>query len=93
MQFALTLEYIELTLYEEGVNTFFDQDFKNAGYQAEDRWRFKEIISQEIEHIGELRRSLGMMGAVPTEPCQCEWSPERTWWLLIIVHRQFARSS
>lgn len=43
---ALTLEYLEINLYETVVNTYSNQDFKDAGYTAADRDTFLQIIQQ-----------------------------------------------
>jgi len=69
LQFALTLEYLELNLYEKGVNMFNDTDFQNAGYGVSARERFEEIIGQEMEHISMLQSTVKMMGDTPTSPC------------------------
>lgn len=69
LQFALTLELLEINLYETVVTTYSDSDFVNAGFQAADRDTFLQIITQELNHIASIRSNIEMMGATPVQPC------------------------
>jgi len=69
LQYALSLELFEITVYEAGVTKFSASDFASAGYSEDTYYRFEEIISQELGHIGEIRRSIYMLGGTPVQAC------------------------
>lgn len=57
---ALSLELLEINLYETVVVTFDDDAFKQNGFTVADRATIKQIISQEKAHIGAIRRDIKM---------------------------------
>ncbi|KAK9894081.1 hypothetical protein P389DRAFT_198175 [Cystobasidium minutum MCA 4210] len=70
LQFALSLEYLEINLYETVVTTFDGNAFESAGFSRADRATFKQIIAQEKAHIGALRRDVYQLGGTPVKPCK-----------------------
>ena len=59
VQFALTLEHLEVAYYTFGLQKFSESDFINAGYTPLVRRRFEEIFEHEQEHVALLTAALG----------------------------------
>jgi len=70
LNFALILEYLELNLYETVVTTYDNNAFEQAGFTANDRSTFKQIINQEKQHIAFLQDNVRMLGGEVIQPCK-----------------------
>ncbi|KAI1073542.1 ferritin-like domain-containing protein [Whalleya microplaca] len=66
---ALYQEWIELDLFHWGLATFSDEDFENAGLNAEDRFLLEFMADQEVGHAAALTNMLG-----PQAPVQCTYN-------------------
>jgi len=73
LQFALTLEYLELNLYETVVTKYDNSAFEKAGFTANDRSTFLQIITEEQMHIAALQKNVKMLGNTPTQPCTYDY--------------------
>jgi hypothetical protein len=47
LNYALSLEYLESKFYEEGLNNYTEQDFRNAGYNDSFYRNLQEICFDE----------------------------------------------
>lgn len=56
---ALYQEYIELDLFHNGLAKFSDEDFENAGLNAEDRYLIQFMADQEVGHANMITNILG----------------------------------
>lgn len=65
---ALILEYLELNLYETVVTTYDNNAFEQAGFTANDRSTFKQIINQEKQHIAFLQDNVRMRTSPSIDP-------------------------
>ena len=59
LQFALTLENLESTFYNQALDRFDEQAFANAGYEPWVRGRFEQIREHEQTHVEFLAKALG----------------------------------
>lgn len=59
LQFALTLEHLESTFYSQGLSTYSQQDFVDAGLEPWVYGRFKQIGEHEASHVELLTSALG----------------------------------
>ena len=59
LQFALTLEHIESTFYQEALAKFDASAFQEAGYADWVRGRFEQISQHEQTHVAFLTDALG----------------------------------
>ncbi len=66
LNFALTLEHLEVAFYTQGLNKFNATDFKTAGLPDFARGRFEEILQNEQAHVDALSSALGPNA---TNPC------------------------
>jgi hypothetical protein len=66
---ALYQEWIELDLFNNGLATFSEQDFLDAGLTAEDRYLIQFMAEQEVGHATLLSNILG-----PAAPPQCTYN-------------------
>jgi hypothetical protein len=62
-------EWIELDLFHNGLATFSEQDFQDAGLTAEDRHLIEFMADQEVGHATLLSNILG-----PAAPPQCTYN-------------------
>ncbi|KAJ9631259.1 hypothetical protein H2204_008201 [Knufia peltigerae] len=69
LQFALTLEHLENTFYQEAFNTFKLQDFINAGFSEEFFVNMQFIAFDESTHVSLLQAAISSAGVVPVLPC------------------------
>ncbi|OTA99612.1 hypothetical protein M426DRAFT_269063 [Hypoxylon sp. CI-4A] len=66
---ALYQEWIELDLFHWGLARFSDDEFKQAGLDAEDRFLIQFMANQEVGHATALTNMLG-----PQAPVQCTYN-------------------
>ena len=59
LQFALTLENLESTFYNQALDRFDEQAFANAGYEPWVRGRFEQIREHQQMHVDVLTQALG----------------------------------
>ncbi|EXJ85116.1 hypothetical protein A1O3_05791 [Capronia epimyces CBS 606.96] len=70
LQFALTLEHLENTFYQEAFNTFSLQHFLDAGFSEEFFLNLEFIAADEAAHVTLLETAILSAGVVPVAPCQ-----------------------
>ncbi|EXJ85743.1 hypothetical protein A1O1_06111 [Capronia coronata CBS 617.96] len=70
LQFALTLEHLENTFYQEAFNTFNLQHFVDAGFSEDFFLNLKFIAADESAHVTTLETAILGAGIVPVAPCQ-----------------------
>ena len=66
LNFALTLENLEVAFYGTGLSMFSDADFEAAGFSSDIRGRFVEIMENEQTHQRVLTE---LLGEFATQPC------------------------
>ncbi|WRT69285.1 uncharacterized protein IL334_006269 [Kwoniella shivajii] len=59
LQYALTLENLEKTLYADALSQFDDAAFEAAGYPSWVRGRYEQIAGHESDHVSLLSGALG----------------------------------
>ena len=65
LNFALTLEHLDSTLYSQGLETFGDQDFVDAGYDASVRDYLAQIVENELTQVEFLSQTIEDLGGEP----------------------------
>ncbi|KAK7001347.1 protein rds1 [Favolaschia claudopus] len=70
LNYALTLEHLESTFYQQGLAKFSASDFKNAGFPDWVRGRFQQISDHEATHVSFLSTALTTAGAEAVAPCE-----------------------
>ncbi|CAN5598518.1 hypothetical protein BH23CHL5_BH23CHL5_24660 [soil metagenome] len=65
LNYALTLEHLEATLYREANATFADQDYIDAGYDASVRVKIVDIGDHEATHVATLTQVIMDLGGEP----------------------------
>ncbi|KAK5449592.1 hypothetical protein LTS15_008667 [Exophiala xenobiotica] len=70
LQFALTLEHLENTFYQEAFNTFQLQDFIDAGFSEEFFINLQFIAFDESTHVSVLQSALSSAGVAPVQACE-----------------------
>jgi hypothetical protein len=58
LNYALTLEHLEASFYEEGLKNFTQEDFVKAGMKDPFYANLKEVASDEKEHVDFLTSAL-----------------------------------
>lgn len=58
LNYALTLEHLEATFYEEGLNNYTREDFVKAGFKDSFYVNLQEIASDEKTHVSFLTQAL-----------------------------------
>ncbi|KAJ5938037.1 hypothetical protein N7454_004379 [Penicillium verhagenii] len=69
LNYALTLEHLEATFYEEGLKNYTREDFLEAGFQDPFYANLQEVASDEKKHVAFLTQALTAAGASPVERC------------------------
>ncbi|KAJ5979602.1 hypothetical protein N7481_006900 [Penicillium waksmanii] len=58
LNYALTLEHLEATFYEEGLNNYTREDFVKAGFKDPFYANLQEVASDEKTHVAFLTQAL-----------------------------------
>lgn len=69
LQFALTLEWLEASFYQQGFAQFPDDQFAALGLSAAQLADLKGIGSSEEAHVGLLQSAIAQAGVQPVQPC------------------------
>ncbi|KAI9344855.1 ferritin-like domain-containing protein, partial [Zopfochytrium polystomum] len=69
LQFALLLEQLESTFYQQGLTKFGADAFTAAGIPVAVRNQFQVILLDELTHVSFLQQVITKAGAVPNLPC------------------------
>ncbi|KAI1853656.1 hypothetical protein JX265_004012 [Neoarthrinium moseri] len=69
LQFALTLEWLEATFYQQGFAQFPDDQFAALGLTAQQISDLKNIGQTEQAHVQTLQSSIAQAGVKPVQPC------------------------
>ncbi|KAJ5204233.1 uncharacterized protein N7498_005112 [Penicillium cinerascens] len=69
LNYALTLEHLEATFYEEGLKNYTREDFVRAGFKDPFYRNLQEVASDEKTHVAFLTKALTAAGASPVKRC------------------------
>ncbi|CAD6498691.1 BgTH12-04352 [Blumeria graminis f. sp. triticale] len=69
LEFALTLENLEASFYQQGFARFPDSDFAALGLNQADILNLKSISTIEATHVTTLSAAIAGTGAAPVQPC------------------------
>ncbi|KAJ5663163.1 hypothetical protein N7507_003894 [Penicillium longicatenatum] len=69
LNYALTLEHLEASFYQEGLMNYTQADFVNAGFKDPFYANLKEVASDELTHESFLTQALSAAGASPVARC------------------------
>ncbi|KAK4693358.1 hypothetical protein P7C71_g4027, partial [Lecanoromycetidae sp. Uapishka_2] len=69
LNYALTLEHLEDTFYQEALKNFTQADFAAAGFDATFYSNLLEVSSDEKTHVAFLTAALTKAGATPVAAC------------------------
>ncbi|KKA29592.1 hypothetical protein TD95_003464 [Thielaviopsis punctulata] len=69
LQFALTLEWLEATFYQQGFEKFPSSDFQALGLNEQLVTDLLSIPGSEFSHVSFLQSTLAQAGIKPVEPC------------------------
>ncbi|KAF2401419.1 hypothetical protein EJ06DRAFT_509066 [Trichodelitschia bisporula] len=69
LQFALTLEHLESTFYQQGFAKFPDSDFAALGLSPDQITGLKQVGMTEQTHVTQLMSAISAAGAKPVEAC------------------------
>ncbi|KAK3945803.1 protein rds1 [Diplogelasinospora grovesii] len=69
LQFALTLEWLEATFYQQGFAKFPAQDFLNLGLTQQEVTDLTNIGATEQTHVVLLQGAIAQAGVKPVQPC------------------------
>lgn len=58
LNYALTLEHLEATFYEEGLKNYTHEDFVKAGFKDPFYANLQEVASDEKKHVAFLTQAL-----------------------------------
>ncbi|EQB44420.1 Protein rds1 [Colletotrichum sp. SAR11_59] len=70
LQFALTLEWLEGTFYQQGFQKFPAQDFMALGLSMEQVNDLQQVGATELSHVSLLQSAIAQAGTQPVQPCQ-----------------------
>ncbi|GKT84715.1 twin-arginine translocation pathway signal [Colletotrichum tofieldiae] len=70
LQFALTLEWLEGTFYQQGFQKFPAQDFQALGLSQEQINDLQQVGATELSHVSLLQSAIAQAGTQPVQPCQ-----------------------
>ncbi|KAM3513223.1 hypothetical protein MY11210_003089 [Beauveria gryllotalpidicola] len=73
LNFALTLEHLENTFYQQGFAKFPASDFAALGLDEQQINDLQQIGKTEAQHVGLLQSSLAQGGVQPVQPCEYEF--------------------
>jgi hypothetical protein len=68
LNFALRLERLDSTLYRQGLETFAEQDFADAGYDPDVRNNLAQIVENEETQVEFLSDTISDLGDEPVGP-------------------------
>ncbi|KAI0138830.1 ferritin-like domain-containing protein [Pestalotiopsis sp. NC0098] len=69
LQFALTLEWLETTFYQQGFAKFPDDQFAALGLNTQQITDLKNIGQTEQAHVQFLQSAIAQAGVQPVQPC------------------------
>lgn len=69
LNYALTLEHLEDTFYQQGLKNFSESDFAAGGFDSTFYANLKEVSSDEMTHVAFLTAALTKAGATPVAAC------------------------
>lgn len=69
LQFALTLEWLEASFYQQGFAMFPDDQFAALGLTAQQITDLKSVGQTEQAHVGLLQGAIAQAGVKPVQPC------------------------
>ncbi|KAJ5303733.1 hypothetical protein N7476_010532 [Penicillium atrosanguineum] len=69
LNYALTLEHLEATFYEEGLKNYTQSNFVNAGFKDPFYTNLQEVAADERTHVAFLTQALTTTGASPVKRC------------------------
>ncbi|RYP24475.1 hypothetical protein DL765_000495 [Monosporascus sp. GIB2] len=69
LEFALTLEWLEATFYQQGFAKFGDDQFAALGLTEQQIADLKDIGSSENTHVVFLQSAIAQAGFKPVQPC------------------------
>ncbi|KAF2971918.1 hypothetical protein GQX73_g1684 [Xylaria multiplex] len=69
LQFALTLEWLEASFYQQGFAMFPDEQFVALGLNEAQLADLKGIGTSEAAHVGLLQSAIAQAGVQPVQPC------------------------
>lgn len=58
LNYALTLEHLEDTFYQQGLSNFTEQDFTDAGFTSDFYANIKKVSADETAHVDFLTSAL-----------------------------------
>lgn len=70
LNFALTLEHLDSTLYRQGLEQFDAQAFVDVGYDASVRDYLEQIVVNEETQVAFLSETIASLGAEPVGPAE-----------------------
>ncbi|EMR63667.1 hypothetical protein MGN70_002128 [Eutypa lata] len=69
LQFALTLEWLEATFYQQGFAMFGDDQFAALGLNEVQLADLKGVGTSEFTHVSVLQSAIAQAGTQPVQPC------------------------
>ncbi|OAA43531.1 Ferritin/ribonucleotide reductase-like protein [Beauveria brongniartii RCEF 3172] len=73
LQYALTLEFLESSFYQQGFAMFPPSDFAALGLDEQEINDLLQIGRTEDQHVSLLQSSLAQGGVKPVQPCEYEF--------------------